>query len=84
MGLQANTVWQTGLEPKAILLSSEQVTAFREGRMLETEMDVRGKAGAFLVNQVIELAPGESLAWEMVAELAQDHSDVVGPTLSPD
>lgn len=75
--LKATTVWQTGLKPSAILLSSEQVSGFRTGQPLSTETDVRGKPGAFLVQDQLELGPGESRSWHMVAELSQDHSNVI-------
>ena len=77
-GLRANTIWQHGLQPNSVLLSTDQVAAFRNGGEVETEIDVRGKAGAYLVNQSVELAPGESIEWQIVAELGQDHSDVIG------
>ena len=77
-GLKSNTIWQSGLQPKAVLLSTDQVVAFRNGGMLETEVDVRGKAGAYLVNQSVELAASEFTEWQIVAELGQDHSDVIG------
>lgn len=77
-GLKSTTIWQSGLRPGAILLSTDQIAAFRDGEMLKNEVDVRGKAGAYLVNQSAELAPGETIEWQIVAELAQDHSDVIG------
>lgn len=77
-GLRATTVWQTGLTPDSILLSSDQIPAFRAGRSLQTETDVRGKAGAFLLHDSVDLAPDESMHWNVVAELSQDHSAVIG------
>ena len=76
-GLKSTVVWQSGLNPDAILLSSEQVPAFRQNLRLKTETDIRGKAGAFLASQAIELGPGESMQWEVVADLAKDHCDIV-------
>ncbi|MEP3480028.1 MAG: hypothetical protein ABJZ55_12330 [Fuerstiella sp.] len=76
-GLRATTVWQTGLMPSAVLLSCEQMSAFRAGREVTSEIDVRGKAGAYLLNQSLELAAGESLCWSVVAEVGQDHCDVI-------
>ena len=76
-GLKTTTAWQTGLSPRATLLSTQQLASFRSGGVLRSEHDVRGKAGAFLCNQQIELAAGETLEWETVAELQQDHTDVV-------
>lgn len=76
-GLKATTVWQVGLTPEVTLLSSEQFPAFLQGDSLESELDVRGRAGAYLAKQSLTLAPGESLHWHVVAELAQDHADIV-------
>lgn len=76
-GLKATTVWQTGLTPQAILLSADQLPAFRANQPLHTESDVRGKTGAFLVHAPAELAAGESVEWHIVAELGQDHTDVI-------
>ncbi len=78
-GLKATTVWQSGLSPDAILLSPAQISAFRAGKTLQPETDVRGKRGAFLLKQSVELAPGEALEWQIVAELAQDHAAVIAP-----
>ncbi len=76
--LETTTLWQTGLSPQTILLSSSQVDAYRSGRDITTESDLRGQAGAFLIHQPIDLAPGESVKWQHIAELNQDHSEVIG------
>lgn len=76
-GLKATTIWQTGLTPDAVLLSTDQLATFRAGGSLATEHVVRGKAGAYLMSQTLELAPGESREWQLVAELAQDHTQIV-------
>ncbi len=77
-GLKTTTVWHAGLNPQAILLSTQQLHRFRKLGSLRTESDVRGKAGAYLIQQTIELMPGETIRWHVVAELEQDHADVIG------
>ncbi|MGI9239152.1 MAG: hypothetical protein ACR2RV_00030, partial [Verrucomicrobiales bacterium] len=77
-GLKTTTVWQSGLAPDAILLSPAQIPAFRAGETLQPEEDVRGRRGAFLLEKSVGLAPGEALEWQIVAELAQDHTAVIG------
>lgn len=77
-GLQSTIVWQTGLTPNAILLSATQMRSFRTGDVLQTETDVRGRPGAYLVCQPLTLAPGDAIEWHVVADLAQDHCDIVG------
>lgn len=76
-GLKTTVAWQVGLNPAATLLSAEQLSAFRNGDSVNTEEDVRGKPGAYLVTQAIDLHAGESITWHLAADLAQDHADVV-------
>ncbi len=76
-GLKATTVWQAGLNPNAILLSTEQLNAFRDGQSITPETDVRGKAGAYLQSATLKLGPSESKEWVVVAELGQDRSGIV-------
>jgi hypothetical protein len=76
-GLKATTVWQVGLDAKATLISNQQLAAFRDGAKVNSEDDVRGKAGAYLVQQSLTLSSGESKTWQIVAEVAQDHSAIV-------
>ncbi|MCB0037499.1 MAG: hypothetical protein KDE51_25885, partial [Anaerolineales bacterium] len=47
--LKATVVWQTGLKDVIYLLCQEQVEQFRLGEYVEQEVDVLGKAGAYLV-----------------------------------
>ena len=77
-GLKATTVWQVGLDADATLISNEQLAGFRAGADVTTEVDVRGKAGSFLLHQTFTFQPGDSKDWQIVAELAQDHSAIVG------
>ncbi len=77
-GLKATTVWQSGLPRKNVLLSSDQVDRFRRHLPLTTERDIRGRAGAYLVESHIALSSGESVEWSLVADVGQDHSAVVG------
>ncbi|MEM8734654.1 MAG: hypothetical protein AAGG44_10555, partial [Planctomycetota bacterium] len=76
-GLKSTVAWQTGLSPDSILLSSEQVASYEAGAALTKESDVRGRAGAYLVQQAIELAAGEVLKWHIVADLEKDHTDIL-------
>ena len=76
-GLKTTVAWQWGLDPQATLLSTKQLAAFHRGEPLKTEVDVRGTSGAYLLGQSVELSPGESIQWQIVADLAQDHADVV-------
>ncbi|MEM1057545.1 MAG: hypothetical protein AAGI52_18665 [Bacteroidota bacterium] len=75
--LLATTVFQTGLTPDAILLSSRQLDAFRRGEAVQDERLVRAERGAYFVHASLDLTPRESRTWDLVADIEQDASDVV-------
>jgi hypothetical protein len=70
--LRATIAWQIGLPQPQILLSATQVAAFRRGEPLQPETDVRNCRGAFLLVSELDLAPGSTHAWRIVADVAQD------------
>ncbi len=75
--LKANVAYCLGLERPTILISSEQVEAFRHGGAVRPETRTRGIRGAFLVNQQLELPPGAARSWTIVADVEQSQADVV-------
>lgn len=75
--LKANTVFCLGLKGHKVLISSEQLDNFRLGGELHQESHKRGIRGAYLVNQVLELAPHESKHWQLVANIELSQADVV-------
>jgi hypothetical protein len=75
--LKANTVYCLGLDKTNILLSSEQLDAFRRGEQVKQESAKRGIRGAFLVNTTIELAPQSHKKWQLVANIEQSQSQSV-------
>lgn len=74
--LRATVAWQHGLNGAVTLLSSAQVAAFRRGVQPLPKDDVRGQRGAFLVATTLELAPGATHVWRIVADVAQDAAAV--------
>ena len=72
--LAANVVFQVGLKPEHVLLSSKQLTNFRFGGSLETETDVRGERGAYFVHANLHLEAGQESNWYLVADVDQDHA----------
>ena len=76
-GLRANVVWQSGLEASQILLSTRQLSAFRAGKPVVSEHDVRGQRGAYLVASRLQLASGATIAWDVVACVDLDQTDVI-------
>jgi len=67
--LSANIVWATGLGEHKILLSDNQLDAFRHGADVVTEFDVKGTRGAFYVVTDLALAANAQESWMAVAEL---------------
>ncbi|EHY9857433.1 hypothetical protein K5B43_000663 [Vibrio parahaemolyticus] len=75
--LLATSVFSIDEEPGQILLSSSQLTAFRQGKAIEAETLTKGVRGAYLTHKNITLAANQTKAWTMVADIDQDHSDVI-------
>lgn len=75
--LRANTVFALGLDNPKVLLSNQQLKAFRGGKALTQEVHKRGIRGAYLVNASVDLAAGESQKWQLIADLELDQSKVV-------
>lgn len=74
--LMATTVWSTGLEEARFLLSALQLDAFRQGKPIRQEEDIRAERGAYFVNSRLRLAAGQKREWYIVAELRQGPSEV--------
>ncbi len=75
--LKATVAWQVGLENATHLLSATQVDAFRQENPLAPEYDVCGKAGAYFVKSDLELLPGQTQQWHIVADVNYDSADIV-------
>ena len=75
--LKCNVVWQCGLPRPLHLLSTLQLDAFRRGKVLREETDVKGEPGAYLVRASLSLAASEGRQWYLVADVAKDHCSVV-------
>ncbi len=73
----ANTVFSTGIDDPIILLSTNQVAAFRAGQPLETETKMRGIRGAYLVNNSFQLDGNESASWQFIANVEQTQTQVI-------
>ncbi|MEE4163016.1 MAG: hypothetical protein V2I25_10960 [Woeseiaceae bacterium] len=75
--LKANVVFCLGLSEPKVLLSSEQLGRFRRGGAVQTELGRRGIRGAYFVNQLLEVEPGEAACWEFVANIELSQAAVV-------
>lgn len=80
-GLKASVAWQTGLCPDSILLCTSQLEARDinpdHAQPLTDENDIRGKSGAYLACQQIQLEGRSKQTWNVIADVQQDHSDII-------
>ena len=74
--LRATTVWSEGLDAQNILLSSNQLDAFRQGIPVENEDDIHAARGAYFIHAGLAIPAGQEKAWYFVAEVDQDSARV--------
>ena len=74
--LSTTTVWSIGLSKSKKLVSSLQLDSFRKGDTVDQELDVRGRRGAYFVNDCLTMAPASEKSWSIVAEINQGPSKV--------
>lgn len=74
--LKATTVWSLGLDNATYLVSSLQLDAFRMGKSVKQETDIKAEPGAYFVNAQITLEPEEIKKWMMVSEVVQSRKDI--------
>ena len=75
--LTATTVWHVGPEVNHILLSSQQLNDFRQGKELRTETETCGMRGAYFVNFTQSLAPNGEKSWHIVADVGQNAAQII-------
>ena len=75
--LLTTSVFSLGGESKALLLSSQQLLAFKRGEAVTDERLSRGLRGAYLLNKAFELKAGEQQQWQIVADIDQTHAQLV-------
>ena len=74
--LSTTTVWSVGLSESKKLVSSLQLENFRKGNAVDQELDVRGRRGAYFVNDCLALSPSAEKSWSIVAEINQGPAKV--------
>ena len=75
--LKANIVWSIGLEKSIKLISSTQLNAFRLGKALVKEIDVKAERGAYLLTGDISLKPSQTKKWTIVANVNQTIDSII-------
>ena len=75
-GLRATIAWATE-KPNAILLGRQQIAGYLVGEKLETETDVRGRRGDYLLNYKFDLSSGDLADWDIVADIGLDQTEII-------
>ena len=75
--LKATTVFSLGLDCPTVLISSQQIDAFRRGRQPQPELHKRGIRGAYLLGTSLVLRHGTVRRWQIVANTEQSQKSVV-------
>lgn len=70
--LKATTVWSTGLDAKAVLLSSLQLSNFRIGNEIHSESEVKAEKGSYFVQSEFSLGKDEQKTWYTAADVNQN------------
>lgn len=74
--LKANIVWCLGLENPTHLISSLQLNAFRQGKQLTQEVDIKAEKGAYFISKDLEIKPNEDKNWMFIANVNQSITGV--------
>lgn len=74
--LLATTIFSIDSDDNSILLSSEQLTAFRRGESIVSESLTRGVRGSYLLNKRFTLAAGTEKHWLIIADIDKNHCAV--------
>lgn len=75
--LKANIIYSLGLENATYLLSTLQLSNFRNGFKITEETDVKGEKGAYFVHSDIVLQPLKKAKWMIVANVNQNQSSII-------
>ncbi len=75
--LKTNVAWSLGLEKPTYLLSTLQLSDFRQGANLRQEEDIKGEKGAYFVGSRCTLEAGKEKEWAIVANVNQTHAAVI-------
>ncbi len=74
--LKANIAWSLGVPNPSYMVSSLQVEAFRQGKEVQQETDVKAERGAYFTHGRSRVKADQSLEWILVANVNQNASDI--------
>lgn len=75
--LRATTVFSVVDHCQSILLSSDQLGAFRQGKQIKNENLRRGLRGAYFIHKSCKLNTNQENSWQIVADIDKTHTDIV-------
>jgi hypothetical protein len=75
--LKCNIAWSWGMDNALQLVSSRQLNDYRYAGKVESEEDVKGERGAYFLVKKLDLASGNNAEWNIVANVNQNHTQVV-------
>ena len=76
--LKANIAWSLGLEKPGHLLSSLQLDSFRKQQPVQHENDIKGEKGAYFLLADLDMKPGTTRTWKIIANVNQNHGQIIG------
>ena len=76
--LRCTVAWSIGLDGAAVTVSPDAIATFEAGATWQGVPLMTGRPGAYLLNAAVDLQPGESARWHIVADVAQDQVAVAG------
>lgn len=74
--LSTTLVWSVGIENASYLLCDKQVNAFRKGKAIRQEADIRAERGAYFIQSAFELPATTENSWYIVADVNKNAGDV--------
>jgi len=74
--LKANIVWSLGVENPIYLLSSLQLNAFRQGKTLQQETDIKAEKGAYFTCSEVNIEATAEKSWMTIANVNQSISGI--------
>ncbi|WP_282056904.1 hypothetical protein [Maribacter luteus] len=69
--LKASIAWSTGIKNAKHLVSSKQLDAFRKGKAIKQEEDIKAEKGAYFICADISLQSKELKNWMIIADVNQ-------------
>lgn len=75
--LKATTVWSTGIKVQKYLLSSNQLSNFRQNILIEQEYKINGMRASYFILSKTKLKPKSFVDWIIVAELNQNAGNII-------